>query len=45
MSMDRFLTPEEMYRKRKIKKIVTYVSLITLSVALIVFLQMMLYNM
>ena len=43
--MDMYQTPEEMYRKRKIKRNILYVSLIILAIGLILGLQFLLYSM
>ena len=43
--MARYQTPEEMYRRRKIKRNILYASLIILAIAIIVGLQLLLYSM
>ncbi|WP_257469093.1 hypothetical protein [Bacillus sp. D386] len=43
--MSYYQTPEEMYRKRKLKKTATYAGLIVVAVGIILGLQVLLYNM
>ena len=43
--MSYYQTPEEMYRKRKLKKTATYAGLITVAVVVIIGIQVLLYNM
>lgn len=43
--MAMYQTPEEMYKKRKIKRNILYVSLIILAIGLVLGLQFLLYSM
>ena len=43
-NMTRYQTPEQMYKRRKIKNIVTCAILVIVSIALIIGLQLIIYN-